>query len=269
MISLSVVKYVKLSVFSFVVDFFMSNRALPIAVAAILGALALVPVYFATQNPQKFLPLKSASRFDPKSASPIEKISYFFGYKVTTEMTPPEIDIDAFNAGARAGHSHDKMPYSEAELKAALEQYVAEQQKKAPASTLPAASTAPMGDENVKFLQDNAKQAGVQTTSSGLQYKIIREGKGKTPQPTDTVKVNYEGKLVNGQIFDSSYQRGEPIEFKLNQVIPGWTEGLQLIKEGGEIMLFVPPQLGYGAQGMGPIPPNSTLIFRVELLGVK
>ncbi|HEX5380744.1 MAG TPA: FKBP-type peptidyl-prolyl cis-trans isomerase, partial [Acinetobacter sp.] len=120
------------------------------------------------------------------------------------------------------------------------------------------------------FLTENAKKPGVKTTASGLQYIITQEGTGKQPAADSVVTVHYTGKLVDGKVFDSSIQRGEPIEFPLNQVIPGWTEGLQLMKEGGKATLFIPAKLGYGEQGVpGTIPANSTLIFDVELIKVK
>ena len=121
------------------------------------------------------------------------------------------------------------------------------------------------------FLKENAKKEGVKTTASGLQYTVIKEGAGKSPKATDTVKVNYEGKLIDGKVFDSSYKRGEPIEFPLNGVIKGWTEGVQLMKEGATYEFVIPYKLAYGERGTpgGPIPPNATLIFKVELIQVK
>ena len=119
--------------------------------------------------------------------------------------------------------------------------------------------------EGKKFMQENAKKPGVKTTASGLQYKIIKAGKGKAPGPTDQVTVNYRGTLIDGKEFDSSYKRGEPATFQLNGVIKGWTEGLQLIKEGGKIQLFIPPELAYA--GRGPL-AHRTLIFDVELISV-
>jgi FKBP-type peptidyl-prolyl cis-trans isomerase len=116
-----------------------------------------------------------------------------------------------------------------------------------------------------KFMQENAAKEGVKTTASGLQYKIIEAGKGKAPKPSDQVTVNYRGTLTNGNEFDSSYKRGEPTTFQLNKVIKGWTEGLQLIKEGGKIQLVIPPELAYG--GSGPM-AHRTLIFDVELITV-
>lgn len=120
--------------------------------------------------------------------------------------------------------------------------------------------------EGKQFLADNAGRPGVKTTASGLQYKVIEPGKGRTPGPTDAVTVNYRGTLTNGNVFDSSYDRGEPASFSLDGVIKGWTEGLQLIGEGGHIQLFIAPELAYGNRG--PM-AHRTLVFDVELLTVK
>ena len=120
------------------------------------------------------------------------------------------------------------------------------------------------------FLANNAKKPGVKVTASGLQYEIVTVGTGKTPSPTSKVTVHYEGKLVDGTIFDSSYKRGETISFPLNGVIQGWQEGLQLLKEGGKAILYIPSNLGYGEKGAGNIiPGNATLIFTVELFKVE
>ncbi len=121
-----------------------------------------------------------------------------------------------------------------------------------------------------KFLAENAKREGVKTTASGLQYEVLEATIGQKPKATDKVKVHYEGTLTDGTVFDSSYKRGEPITFGLNQVIAGWTEGLQLMSIGSKYKLYIPYQLGYGAQGAGgSIPPYAALIFTVELLGIE
>ena len=124
-------------------------------------------------------------------------------------------------------------------------------------------------EKGIKFLADNRKLDGVFETASGLQYKIIVKGSGAKPEATDKVKVHYTGKTIDGQVFDSSVERGTPAEFGLNQVIPGWTEGLQLMPVGSKYMLYIPSELGYGDRGQGGvIKPGSTLIFEVELLDI-
>jgi FKBP-type peptidyl-prolyl cis-trans isomerase len=120
------------------------------------------------------------------------------------------------------------------------------------------------------FLAENAKKPGVKTLPSGVQYEVVRSGAatGASPKASDLVKVHYEGKLVNGEVFDSSYERGAPAVMRVDRLIPAWTEALQRMRPGDEWMLYVPPEQGYGEQGAGPIPPNSVLIFRVELIDV-
>nr|WP_268802338.1 FKBP-type peptidyl-prolyl cis-trans isomerase [Amphiplicatus metriothermophilus] len=124
-----------------------------------------------------------------------------------------------------------------------------------------------------KFLEENARRPGVKTTESGLQYEVLAEGPagGASPTDADIVRVHYEGRLIDGTLFDSSHERGEPAEFPLAQVIPGWTEGVQLMSEGDKFKLYLPPELAYGETGTpnGPIGPNEALVFEVELLEVK
>ena len=124
-------------------------------------------------------------------------------------------------------------------------------------------------EDGEAFLVANKEREGVKVTDSGLQYEVIKMGKGKKPAATDRVKVHYHGTLIDGTVFDSSVERGEPIVFGLNQVIPGWTEGVQLMPIGSKFKFYIPQELGYGAQSAGTIPPYSTLIFEVELLGIE
>ncbi len=125
-------------------------------------------------------------------------------------------------------------------------------------------------DAGKKFLEENAKKDGIQTTTSGLQYEVVREGTGPKPGAVSTVEVHYEGRLIDGRVFDSSYQRKQTISFPLNRVIPGWTEGLQLMSTGSKYRLYIPSELGYGARGAGgDIPPHAALIFDVELISIR
>ncbi len=123
-------------------------------------------------------------------------------------------------------------------------------------------------EEGKKFLEENGQREGVQTTPSGLQYEVLTEGTGPKPSgPSSQVTVHYEGRLINGTVFDSSYKRNQPASFGLNQVITGWTEGVQLMPQGAKYRFFIPSELGYGSRGAGAaIPPNATLIFDVELI---
>lgn len=148
---------------------------------------------------------------------------------------------------------------------AAVEESVVEQQEGAVAEEAVAAAEVAAAEEGAP-----AEVVEYTATPSGLKYKVLKKGNGKKPKATDIVKVNYEGKLTNGQIFDSSYQRGTPAEFPLNRVIPGWTEGLQLMPEGSVYEFYIPYNLAYGERGAGDmIPPKSDLIFKVELIEVK
>ena len=142
-----------------------------------------------------------------------------------------------------------------------------EQEKKMSAEKAEAGKKAK--EEGAVFLQNNKTRPGVITTASGLQYEVLKEGNGKKPKATDKVRCHYEGTLINGQVFDSSYQRNEPAVFGLNQVITGWTEGVQLMSEGAKYRFYIPYMLAYGEGGAGEmIPPFATLIFDVELIEV-
>ncbi len=180
-----------------------------------------------------------------------------------SEKTNPEIVLKAFS-----DRINDTTMLTDEERDNIINRYMQQMQAEqmaAQAKQFEGVKTA--GEE---YLAENAKRAEVKTTNSGLQYEVIKEGKGTKPQATSTVRVHYEGKTIDGKVFDSSYERGEPAEFPLNRVIPGWTEGLQLMSVGSKYMLYIPYQLGYGERGAGEnIPPYSALIFTVELLEVK
>ena len=136
------------------------------------------------------------------------------------------------------------------------------------ASAANAQTAAPAAPSNAQFLADAAKQPGVVKLPSGLEYKVLASGPaGPSPKPGDVIKVHYEGKLTNGQVFDSSFERNKPALLPLEQLVPAWMEAIPKMHVGDEWVLYVPPELGYGAQGAGPIPPNAVLVFRVKLLG--
>jgi FKBP-type peptidyl-prolyl cis-trans isomerase FklB len=189
----------------------------------------------------------------------MKKASYVFGMEIGRNMKSQqmEVDQDEFLRGMGDAIAGKDSEMSEEEIQQVLvdiQNLFASRQR----------------DKNATFLTANKKKEGVKTTPSGLQYKVLKSGKGKSPKPTDTVTTNYKGTLVNGQEFDSSYKRGQPASFPVNQVIPGWTEALQLMKVGDKWQLFIPSDLAYGPQGRPPvIPPNATLIFELELLGIE
>ena len=187
-----------------------------------------------------------------------EKVGYSLGFMMAegNKDAVKDLNLDTFEKGFRDGYEGKKSALTPEQMQQVLIDYQKAQEDK-------------IKNDGVKFLADNAKKKDVKTTASGLQYKVVTPGAGKSPKATDVVEVNYEGKLIDGTVFDSSYERGEPIEFPLNQVIAGWTEGVQLMKEGGKYEFYIPAELAYGEAGNQGIDPNSTLIFTVELLSVK
>lgn len=192
----------------------------------------------------------------------MDKLSYALGLSMGQNFKGSGVDklnADDFADALRAvyGEGTPAMTYDEA--KQVVQEYFTNLQAKA-------------GEMNAKagkeYLANNAKEEGVKVTESGLQYLVVKEGNGKKPGLNDVVTVHYTGRLIDGTVFDSSVERGEPATFAVGQVIPGWVEGLQLMSEGSAYRLFIPSELAYGEHGTGPIQPNSTLIFDVQLLKV-
>lgn len=204
-----------------------------------------------------------------EQSSEVQKAGYALGFEMGTNAKEvmDDLDLDAVQQGLKDAYAGKEMALDKEKLSEAIEVYMKRKQEEAVKKMEEKAKTNKSAGE--AFLAENAKKEGVKTTASGLQYKVITEGTGKSPKATDSVVVHYEGKLIDGKVFDSSYERGEPIEFPLNQVIAGWTEGLQLMKEGGTYELYIPSDLAYGETGNPGIEPNSTLIFKIELLDEK
>lgn len=187
------------------------------------------------------------------------------GMNVASQLPSEDIDLDALVAGIADAVSGN-LKLSEQEIMVALQEFSQQQQAKMQAQVEASAA------EGKAFLAENAKRSEVTTTDSGLQYEVLAKGDPSAPMPkaTDTVNVHYHGTLIDGTVFDSSVERGEPISFQLNGVIPGWTEGLQLMHVGDKYRFFIPSELAYGENGAGTaIGPNATLIFDVELLGIE
>ncbi len=199
-----------------------------------------------------------------------QKASYLMGLDVGARMQALgyALDVDALQLGMEESAEQAERSLSDEELRDAVAEIQQRfQQRQQQQQQEQAAANQQLGED---FLAENGKKEGVLTTASGLQYKILSAGEGPKPLETDTVQVHYRGTLVDGTEFDSSYSHGGPATFPLNGVIPGWTEGLQLISQGTKAELYIPAELAYGPRGMGPvIGPNSTLVFEVELLAIN
>lgn len=194
----------------------------------------------------------------------MEKLSYALGLIIGNNLKGMNIDgllISDFTRAIEQVLRQEKLEMTETQAQGLVQEFLREQQET-------------MGREareaGEKFLAENARREGVKTTETGLQYEVLTPALGPRPIPTDTVRCHYEGRLIDGTIFDSSYRRGEPATFPLQGVIRGWTEGLQFMSIGSKFRFFIPYELAYGAQGAGEsIPPYSALIFDVELLGIE
>lgn len=193
------------------------------------------------------------------------QVSYSIGASFGKSLKAQNLDLDksALAKGVQDGFEGKNLLLNDQEMQTALAKLSESRQNEMKAT---AEKNKVQADE---FMAKNKDAEGVKTTKSGLQYKVISEGTGVSPKIDDVVSVNYKGTLIDGTEFDSSFKRNQPAEFPIRGVIPGWTEGLQLMKKGGKMQFFIPPELGYGAQARQTIPPNAVLIFEVELLDVK
>ena len=225
----------------------------------IVGAIVSIGLLFGVCS--------AADKAEPKDQK--DKESYSLGYQFGQALKGQGLDLnlDIYTSGIRDALGGKEPQMSQEEIRATImdlqKRTMATQQK----------SLKEQGDKNLAegkaFLAENGKKKEVKTLPSGLQYKVLSEGTGKTPRATDEVTVNYKGSLVDGSEFDNSYKRGAPANFRVDKVIRGWTEALQLMKQGSKWQLFIPPELGYGERGAGPVPPNSVLIFEVELISIQ
>lgn len=195
-----------------------------------------------------------------------ERLSYSIGADIGRGLKDQSVDIDpeSLARGIKDVYTGGNPLMTDQEIRETITAFQKKMQERARL----------LGEKNKKegtaFLEENKKKEGVKVLPSGLQYKVIKKGTGKTPKLTDTMTVNYKGILIDGTEFDSSYKRGQPATFKVNQVIPGWTEALQMMKEGAKWQIFIPSDLAYKEMGAGSvIGPNATLIFEIELISVK
>ncbi len=210
--------------------------------------------------------VKSEGQITMKDST--DSLNYFLGLNMAYSLRDVPWDLDGdlvvsgMNQVLNDTSSFDPMTAQNifGELTMSVNQRQQEEQQMAAIDNL---------EEGNNFLEENGKREGVITTESGLQYEVITEGTGPKPDESSTVSVFYEGTLIDGTVFDSSYETGDSVTFPLNGVIPGWTEGLQLMSVGSTYKLYLPASLGYGARETGPIPGNSVLIFKVELLDIK
>jgi FKBP-type peptidyl-prolyl cis-trans isomerase len=235
----------------------------------VLGASAVLPaqeVKFPPAGAQPSTPPAAASAPAPQftEAQLLETFGWFVGKRIgLAELEFNKEQTDSVIKGLMVAAAGKESPYDLQKIGPEMDKFMQDKQQQY-MSKLKQQSMA----ESTKFLAEIKAKKGVVTLPDGLAYEIVKPGEGDYPKATDTVKVNYTGTLINGTKFDSSVDQGKPAEFALNEVIPGWTEGIQKINKGGKIKLYIPPQLAYGDDGRPNIPPGSTLIFDVELLDI-
>ena len=198
-----------------------------------------------------------------------QKLGYIIGMDIGKSLRNEgtEVDLDALLDALRTTYEGGVPKLTVEQAQSIRESFIAG--RRAVADLEARALTEANGVQGEAFLAENLGAEGVQLTASGLQYKVLSMGDGPHPAATDLVEVHYEGTLLDGTVFDSSYTKGQPISFALDRVIAGWTEGVQLMPVGSTFMFYLKPELAYGTGGGGPIPPNSTLIFKIELLGIE
>ena len=244
---------------------------LTLAVVASLTVLA-VGCKPAGKTPEKVATTENATDAKAIPGLPTEKdqVSYMIGMAMAKQLetAKEDIDVDTIAKAIKASLAGQKLLLTDQQAAEIAQSFSQKMQAKQIAKMMADARTNLAAGE--AFLAKNAKAAGVKTTPSGLQYQVITEGKGVKPKPTDVVRVNYKGSLLDGKTFDSSYDRGEPATFPLNQVVPGWQEGIAMMPVGSKYKFWIPAKLGYGDKGTpgGPIPPNAMLVFEVELLDI-
>lgn len=228
----------------------------------LVAALAATQTVFAAEATTPTT--ASSSAFANEEAKVAYSLGFIFGKNNSSALE--NLDVEKFVAGFKDGYGAKQALLTDEEIKKTLTDYkerrMAQQQE----------DFQKQAQENKErgeaFLAENGKKSGVITTASGLQYEVLTQGASTKPIPTDTVEVHYEGKLTDGTVFDSSIARGQPASFRLDQVIAGWTEGLQLMSVGSKYRFVIPAALAYGEMGAGTIPPNAVLVFEVELLKV-
>lgn len=231
--------------------------------------LALATLLLATAAQAAELPKPAAAGDEAADAKFMEQVGYCIGLDLGRRLSADgvRVDLGAVVAGLKDGSTNAEPMLDDRQVEAVMARFNQQMQQKAEAKMADAAQDNLARGE--KFLAENAGKDGIQTTDSGLQYREIEPGSGASPGPADTVKCHYEGTLINGEVFDSSYKRGQPATFPVGGVIAGWTEALQMMKPGAKWEVFLPASIAYGARGAGgAIGPNETLIFQIELLEV-
>ncbi|NYZ64141.1 FKBP-type peptidyl-prolyl cis-trans isomerase [Luteimonas deserti] len=246
-----------------------------IAVAGLAAALPLAMIACKPIDKETGKPVETTAADSAAGGAEIaglkgerEQISYIIGNQMGEQLKQikDELDVKTLQRAIAETLDDKAIEISDEHAMAVMQAFGERMQAKQLAEMEQKAKT--NATEAETFFAENAKRDGVQTTASGLQYRVVTEGSGPKPGPNDTVRVHYKGTLLNGETFDSSYDRGEPAQFALNQVVPGWQEGLQLMPVGSKYELWIPGNLGYGEMGSGPIGPNQALAFEVELQGI-